>query len=589
MAIQLRSYLSPTLVLLAFDWKGGKTRPDFLGFAIKRVPGFRAFDGQSREPESWLPNRITFDGPVPAGQPDAPSDKAPIQKFMWWDARIDEEDRNGQFVYMAFPVTGTADAPVLLEDEAATCQVTLPDHMVDGIGTWFNRAVLSSQAFSRKLAAMGLSPTEAPPPEKALALREWLANDLQKVFGEVLDGASRVVGATYHLTDRLWAIPLLEAFAKADNTHRLELVYDSHRIAKTKTRPEQPSPNQSVVDELGSIIRFSLRDKTGIMHNKFLVSDGKEAAGRPERVLMGSANFTMGGLTTQANLLHIFDSPELARLYSDRADKLSSNPTKAKTAALSQGWSSPIAVGAAWVRACFSPEPKGKRQQIDTVVKAIGKAKRSVLFCIFTPTDKALRDACFAAGDRGLMMFGIVNNISSKSARAAEKAMAVGTVLDAAKLANMQLFHRSKTNKDVIDGAHFSRDTTPEGFEPELTIFPGDVAQDFGSVVIHHKFIVIDAEGRKPLVYSGSANMSENSEHNNDENLVEIRDARVAAVYLAEFLRLYEHYRARAISIEETGKPQEKRRLALQRTRKWADKYFKDGSPEAKARIAMAN
>jgi phosphatidylserine/phosphatidylglycerophosphate/cardiolipin synthase-like enzyme len=156
----------------------------------------------------------------------------------------------------------------------------------------------------------------------------------------------------------------------------------------------------------------------------------------------------------------------------------------------------------------------------------------------------------------------------------------------------MDLYHRNRDNKDVIDGSHFSPLTAPVGFMPELTIFPGEQAQDFGAVVIHHKFVVIDAEGENPIVYTGSANMSENSEHNNDENLVELKDRRVASIYLAEFMRLYEHYRARAIAIAETSKKKKrktKRRLVLQPTRKWADKYYRDGSPEAKARIAMAH
>lgn len=194
-----------------------------------------------------------------------------------------------------------------------------------------------------------------------------------------------------------------------------------------------------------------------------------------------------------------------------------------------------------------------------------------------------------ADGDRGLMMFGIVNNISSKSAKAAEKAQAQGAILDAAELANMQLFHRTQKNKDVIDGAHFSKETVPQGFEPELTIFPGDEAQDFGAVVIHSKFVVIDAEGDKPIIYTGSANMSENSEHNIDENLIELQDPRVAAVYLAEFMRLYEHYRARAIAINDAGKPADKRpsraaadaqvgRQVLQRRKSGSEGAHRDGA-----------
>ena len=589
MPVKVRAYLSPTLVLLALDWDKGKTQEDFLGFAIKRKPGFHSADGQSREPESWLPNRVTFEGAVPESKPDAPSNRAPIQKFMWWDARIDPADRNGQFIYTAYPVTGTAEHPAVVEEEATTCQVSLPDHIVDGVGTWFNRAVLSSQAFVRKLDAMGLSADQAPPPDKALVLREWLANDLEQVFGEILRGATHAAGATYHLTDPLWAIPQFKAFAQAQGAHRLALVYDSHKIAKTKAHPQRDSPNQPVVDALGDVIDFSPRDKTSIMHNKFVVSDGPDGTGKPERVLMGSANFTSGGLTTQANLLHIFDSPGLAALYNARAAAISSNPTMATTVALSPGWSNVFKVGTAAVRVTYSPESKNKREQIDTVVEAIRKAKHSVLFCIFTPTDKDLRTACFHAGDRGLMMFGIVNNISGKSSKASEKAQADGQIIDASQLANMELFHRSQENRDVIDGAHFSPATVPDGFKPEMTIFPGEQANDFGAVVIHHKFVVIDAEGDNPIIYTGSANMSENSEHNNDENLIELKDKHVASIYLAEFMRLYEHYRARAVAMKDARTPRGERRLILEPSRNWANKYYKEGSPEAKARIAMAN
>ena len=42
------------------------------------------------------------------------------------------------------------------------------------------------------------------------------------------------------------------------------------------------------------------------------------------------------------------------------------------------------------------------------------KATSSVVFCLFMPTDKALRDACFAVGDGGKMMFGLVNRIAKE-------------------------------------------------------------------------------------------------------------------------------------------------------------------------------
>src|SRR5438034_9993222 len=57
MTVKLRAFTSPTLVLLAFDWDQAEHTKDFLGFAIRRSPGF---DGTA---PSFLPNRITFTGP----------------------------------------------------------------------------------------------------------------------------------------------------------------------------------------------------------------------------------------------------------------------------------------------------------------------------------------------------------------------------------------------------------------------------------------------------------------------------------------------------------------------------------------------
>lgn len=583
MTVSIRAYLSPTLVLLALDWAQGRSRSDFLGFAIRRVPGFRSADGRQREAQSWLPNRLTFDGPVTSGQPDAPSNTSPIQKFLWWDARIDEADRRAAFTYTVWPVIGSASAPSLLESARVEVKITLPEHIEDGIGTWFNRAVVSSQAFSRKVAAMGLDIHQTPPAEKALALRRWLANDMEQSFSFVLSNATKATSAIYHLTDKLWAIPALKAFAENQPAHSASVIYDAH-----EGRRKTPSPNQYAVDALGAKIDFHPRRASKIMHNKFVVTDAPELVGKPARLLTGSANFTTGGLTAQANLLHVIESPALAQIYNDRARMIASDPSLAATRKLASGWSAPIPVGHASIRASFSPEPKDRRAQIDTIVEAISHARHSVLFCLFSPTDELLRDACFAAGDRGLMMFGLVNAISRRSAQGVLGQSAHSREASSHSLKSMDLYHRSRKNRDVVDGKYFSENTVPEGFDVEVQVFPGEKRPPYAPVIVHHKFIVIDAEGKHPIVYSGSANMSNNSEHNNDENLLEIKDRRVAAIYLAEFLRLYEHYRARALAIEAKTQPHVRSALTLARDGHWADKYYADGSPEAKARVTLA-
>jgi phosphatidylserine/phosphatidylglycerophosphate/cardiolipin synthase-like enzyme len=104
--------------------------------------------------------------------------------------------------------------------------------------------------------------------------------------------------------------------------------------------------------------------------------------------------------------------------------------------------------------------------------------------------------------------------------------------------------------------------------------------------------VVIDAEGDAPVVFTGSANFSGNSLHNNDENLLEITQCpRLARLYFAEFMRLFEHYRARDAFAARTGAgggEPDRTRFTLTGDNGWARKYFRAGSPEEKARIAMA-
>jgi phosphatidylserine/phosphatidylglycerophosphate/cardiolipin synthase-like enzyme len=60
---------------------------------------------------------------------------------------------------------------------------------------------------------------------------------------------------------------------------------------------------------------------------------------------------------------------------------------------------------------------------------------------------------------------------------------------------------------------------------------------------VHNKFMLIDPIGNDPIVVTGSANFSDASTTNNDENMLIIRgNKRVADIYLGEFMRLFSHY-----------------------------------------------
>src|SRR5437016_11650775 len=97
----VKAYASPGCVFLAFDWPDGKKHSDFLGFAIRRKPGYTR-EGQAQ----FLFNKLDF---IPLTKDSKPktSDVAPIQKFNWWDGGIDTGDRGKTFEYTVTPVRGT--------------------------------------------------------------------------------------------------------------------------------------------------------------------------------------------------------------------------------------------------------------------------------------------------------------------------------------------------------------------------------------------------------------------------------------------------------------------------------------------------
>jgi len=206
-------------------------------------------------------------------------------------------------------------------------------------------------------------------------------------------------GAIYHLTEDTWIIPALQS-----NLGPVSLT-DNH------TRSDTTS--DAAIDTLVSTGRpaddFHPRTHAHIMHNKFLVRVGDN--GTAEAVLTGSANFTPEGLSAQANLLHTFESADLAALYLNREEQLSADPTLAATQRAQTGWSDPLTVGDATIRVFFPPEPKDQRASLDTIVAAINTAQHSVLLCAFDPTDAALLDAVFAASDAGKMMLALVNRV----------------------------------------------------------------------------------------------------------------------------------------------------------------------------------
>lgn len=368
------------------------------------------------------------------------------------------------------------------------------------------------------------------------------------------------------------------------------------------------------IEEKRSNISIHKRDAIPkLMHDKFIVSYQQ---GRGEAVLMGSTNFTPEAQTVQANLLHILHSRELADLYTQRAHLLAANASKKDLNQDGTGWHEVTDIEGSELRVYFLPETGAGREFLDTVTQSVKAAKSSVLFCMFTASDEALMNAIFACGDkRDHLIYGLLNSIDDPD-RPTKK----GEKRKLPKIA-ATIFHRSKDQRDTLPYAAFGA-AAPRGFLPELRTIdtsaydastsarrPAKGKKETAAnkrsgpppIHVHHKFIVIDGDTDSPTIYTGSPNFSKASEQSNDENVLEIKgNAALGHAYVAEFMRLYNHYRARAIWNEyhEGGKKTGTRRrgkdaaedgdgnpLVLKRTRdEWVKGAYRQGTKEYSAR-----
>ena len=83
---------------------------------------------------------------------------------------------------------------------------------------------------------------------------------------------------------------------------------------------------------------------------------------------------------------------------------------------------------------------------------------------------------------------------------------------------------------------------------------------------VHLKFLLADPLGDDPVVVTGSANFSDASTNDNDENMLVIRgDRRVADIYFTEFNRLFNHFYFRRCARRRTTSPPHRRRRRTSR------------------------
>lgn len=262
---------------------------------------------------------------------------------------------------------------------------------------------------------------------------------------------------------------------------------------------------------------------SGLMHHKFMVVDGKT-------VLLGSANWTLSGIhgdfaneesRGNANALLKLNSPELAAVLEDEFALMWGDGPKGKADSLF-GLQKParsprtVSIPGSQVTVQFSPvsESEPWSQSVNGLIsQTLAQATSSIDLALFVFSDQGISDRLAHKSQSGVTIQALVDR--SFIYRSYSEALdMLGTAIPD---------HRCNYE---ANNRPWTKPIAPVGI-PNLP--KGDK--------LHHKFALIDNH----TVIIGSHNWSAAANHNNDENLLVIRNPTVAAHFRREFDRLTEN------------------------------------------------
>jgi phosphatidylserine/phosphatidylglycerophosphate/cardiolipin synthase-like enzyme len=366
--------------------------------------------------------------------------------------------------------------------------------------------------------------------------------------GRAIDASYGLYGAVYEFQ---WGAALQAIAAAARRGATVKIVYDAIQ-----------GGNGPVVNNAAAIAAAGIgplckpRTSGKLMHNKFFVLTRDE---QPVAVWTGSTNLTENGIFGHSNLGHVIEDGSVAHSYLGYWKELEKDST---TASLKQ-WTgvSNIAPPNPWDRnttVVFSP--RSRLTVLDWYAKISATAKKPLFMTfafgvnkrfqrVYEQNDGVLRIALMEKEGNGAgLPQGRID--IARIRRLPNVVVAVGNSIVLNSF-DRWLKERSKLSKEV------------------------------NVRYVHTKYMLVDPLGDQPVVITGSANFSEASTNTNDENMVVIQNnARVADIYVGEFMRLYSHYAFREAvmrALDNGEDPENWRPSDLVANDTWQRDYFTPG------------
>jgi phosphatidylserine/phosphatidylglycerophosphate/cardiolipin synthase-like enzyme len=521
----LKIHRGDGMALLAMNWKGGKPPDDFVGFAIeyKEPAGDRFFA---------LKNRLSFPGPGGAVDPTRLSTlRSPIQKFRWVHFPRNAE-LPGEFVYRVTPVFMN-DMDELSRGEPQEAPIELRRETYPGkLNVAFTRGFVSSQAFvdlfaPDKDSLSTLIPANAdegldfvPSHLKAKEALTWMGFEARSAILEVLDQAvadkkAQVRVVAYDLCEP----DVVSRLKKLGG--RLNIIIDNSGAHKKEDSAE--SQAAKILIESAGAANVKRHHMSNLQHNKTIVVDGPKV----QAVVCGSTNFTWRGFFVQANNAVILRGKKASKSFlAAFEDYWQNDSVKGFGKTVSANWTS-LGLPAINAKVAFSPHG-ADNALLEKVAADIESTKSNLFYSLaflYQPPGP-IQDAIIKVSERkNSFVYGISDR------KVGGRLSGLDLQIPDGKISPMR---PAALTKNI-----------PEPFKSEPTGLAGSVGNR-----MHHKFVVIDFDKPSARVYLGSYNFSSPADIKNGENLLLIRDRRIAVSYTIEALRLFDHYHFRVIQEE---------------------------------------
>ena len=300
------------------------------------------------------------------------------------------------------------------------------------------------------------NPTCPPEEERVGGLDEDIAND-------ILSANVRVDIAAYDLD----AEPIVQALIELE-TRGIEV-----RVVTDSDNADLSSINRLRRNGISVI-----EDKrSGLMHNKFVVIDGRI-------VWMGSMNFTTNGVYCNNNNIVRISSPRLAANYTAEMDEMYDDNLF--------GPSSPqntvnetLTISGVEVENYLGPE----REIAPIIARRLASAESEILFMAFSFTNEQIGESLLGRADAGVTVRGVFERVGSDT----------------------PFSYYSQFAQAGLSNVMVRTDGNPQ--------------------VMHHKVFIIDRD----TVILGSFNFSDNANRSNDENVLVVHDPTFTNYFIEEF------------------------------------------------------